>query len=324
MSGVRHATEDDTEDLLVVVIGWVNSEDSDVRKFKDIYRRSFTVISCALTSANIGDSSAIRHECVRTLEYGRSKLKRERIRVLFHVLGNTGARFFSQFEQLLRSSKYGKVYGVAGVVFDSCVRSEGLSATDEFQQVTGGVALSEAASRRGVLTQLRVTFWFLFAFLAFLRRILLRLLGYRISPNDKERLLEEKQARGDASSNDQSACKDDDGDEADSEFHLVPDWPELYLFSRADNVISEAHIRATIRSQMTERFAQTSENSASNSSEKDASKSITANKRCESQCGEVRYVCWDTTAHLKHLAEHEYTYTKNCFEFLESCISHGL
>lgn len=170
--------------------------------------------------------------------------------LLFHVFSNAGVMLYRYMLELLQTHRRFCHLRVVGTIFDSCPGDSNL--------VGSLRALAFILGHRPVV--LRLLFLVVFTLLAVLFHVLLSPLTTLFHTHFYDRLL-------DAASR----------------------WPELYLYSRADDIILARDVERMVEARLAHRVL-------------------------------VRSVDFVSSAHVSHLRDYPTYYTSLCVNFMRSCV----
>lgn len=197
-------------------------------------------------------SEKVRESAVKVLEMIED-LSLEENPIMFHVMSNAGAILYCSICEVLRSDPQFSKLKVRGSVFDSTPCKKRIGAAIK--------ALSTSLPPRNPIVNLLITFIFSLLIIGkyFFTQIA-RLLGLAV----------------------------DDGDCHESLANDPSEWPQLYLYSKADKIVSYHDIDELIARRRKRGFL-------------------------------IFSLCWEDSEHVSHFRTHRETYLKQCYDFLDIC-----
>ncbi|KAM8930097.1 transmembrane protein 53 [Pelodytes ibericus] len=241
---------------VVILLGWGGCKDQHLAKYSNIYHSQGCIViryTASWSTVFITESfglSNLRQEAKKLLEL-LFDYEIEKCPLLFHVFSNGGFMLYRYIVELLHSHRQLSKLRVVGTVFDSSPGN---------RNVRGSVRALNAILKPTTNTVLRILALAAFTLLV----VVLRIILYPVT-----RLFHENHY--DALIND------------------VSPWPQLYLYSRGDPIISYLDVEHMISVRRKQHLPV---------------------KSCD----------FDTSAHVCHYRQYSQRYTDLCTSFLKNCI----
>lgn len=239
---------------VVILLGWAGCIDRHLVKYSAIYdKRCVTIRYTAPTDDIFFRTDNLKRSAEKLLEL-LVELDLDSNPVFVHSFSNGGCSVHRWISHLVQRSPKFRHVRLSGAVFDSCPgrRGSALRSAKVYAMITKHPAIVKY-----------VLALFIFVYFA-VRRLVNSILGaFRTGSSDSSELWT-------ALENDPNRC------------------PQLYLYSRADELISFRHVEDQIE----------------------------ARKRTGIK---VFSRCWDDSVHVAHLMTHRESYIKSCHDFVDYC-----
>ncbi|XP_037356401.1 transmembrane protein 53 isoform X2 [Talpa occidentalis] len=240
---------------LVILLGWGGCADKNLAKYSAIYhKRGCIVIRYTAPWHMVFFSESLGIPSLRVLAQKLLELlfdyEVEKEPLLFHVFSNAGAMMYRYVLELLQTHRRFCRLRVVGTIFDSGPGDSNL--------VGALRALAAVLEHRPAV--LRLLLLVAFALVAVLFHILLAPLTALFHTHFYDRLL-----------------------------NAASRWPELYLYSRADQVVLARDVERMVEARLAHQVL-------------------------------VRSVDFVSSAHVSHLRDYPVYYTSLCVNFMRSCV----